>query len=61
MPSKCIERLPQVTHRTQLSRASVYRLMRLGKFPKAVKLSERAIGWYSSDIDAWIESRQSAA
>ena len=60
-PSPRIIRLPEVVDRIGMSRGSVYRLMTLGRFPKSVKLSERAVGWRESDLDAWLESRQHAA
>lgn len=50
-------RLPEVASRTGLSRASVYRLMQLGRFPRSVELSERAVGWRESDLNDWLESR----
>jgi len=55
-----INRLPDVKARTGLSRASIYKMMNEGKFPASLKLGERAVGWRSSDIDAWIASRVSA-
>lgn len=56
-----IVRLPETCIITGISRGSIYRLMALGKFPKQVKLSERAVGWRESDLTAWLESRQEAA
>lgn len=53
-----ILRLPEVTRRTGLSRASVYALIARGKFPAQVKLSERAAGWFESEVVEWLESRQ---
>jgi prophage regulatory protein len=44
-----------------LSRTRRYELERLGRFPKRVKLSERATGWRLSDINSWVESRASSA
>lgn len=55
-----IERLPAVKARTGLSRSTIYKLLADGKFPTHIKLGERAVGWRSSDIDAWIASRESA-
>ncbi|WP_211470839.1 helix-turn-helix transcriptional regulator [Collimonas humicola] len=52
-----IERLPVVMARTGKSRASIYVAMKEGKFPASVSVGARAIGWLSSDIDAWIENR----
>ena len=42
---------------TGLSRASIYRLMRRGRFPLPVRVSARAVRWKASDITIWIESR----
>ena len=56
-----IVRLPEVVDRVGMSRGSVYRLMTIGRFPKSVKLSERAVGWRESDLNDWLESRQHAA
>ena len=52
-----IERLPKVRARTGLSRSFVYKMMGEGRFPSSIKLGDRAVGWRSSDIDAWIASR----
>ena len=51
-----IERIDEVCSRTGLPKSSIYRLMSQGQFPQSVKLSERASGWRSNDIDAWIDS-----
>jgi prophage regulatory protein len=47
----------EVHRRTSLSDAQIYRLEAEGKFPKRVKLSQRAVGWIESEVDAWIEAR----
>ena len=41
-----------------LSKATINRMHRIGKFPAKRHLSERRIGWYESDIEAWKASRQ---
>lgn len=51
-----LERMNEVTKRTGLARATIYRRMGEGTFPQPVKLGARAIAWRSSDVDAWIES-----
>lgn len=56
-----IERVPDVKTRTGLSRATVYRLMDEGQFPKPIKLGARAVGWLSTDIDKWIAARAEAS
>jgi prophage regulatory protein len=49
-----------VRDRTGLSRTTRWRLIRDGKFPKPVKLTEHAIGWRESVIEAWLASREAA-
>ena len=59
-PSRIV-RLPEAVNITGLGRGSIYRLMKLGTFPKQIRLSERAVGWREADLTAWLESRQEAA
>lgn len=54
-----ILRLPQVTAKTGLSRATIYLKMKSGDFPQSLSLGERAIGWRESEIDDWIEALSS--
>jgi prophage regulatory protein len=58
-----ILRLPTVIQQTGKSRTSIYAEIKLGLFPKPVKLGARSVGWLSAEIDEWIqkcvaESRQ---
>lgn len=53
-----ILRIQEVSHLVGLSRASLYRLMRLGLFPKSIKLGLSAVGWDSADLEKWISSRK---
>jgi prophage regulatory protein len=41
---------------TTLSRASIYRFMAAGTFPKPVHLSSNRRAWRLSDVQAWNES-----
>ncbi|MBB4837755.1 putative DNA-binding transcriptional regulator AlpA [Sphingomonas kyeonggiensis] len=52
-----ILRLPAVRHRTGLSRATIYRKMSAGDFPRARQLSTQCVGWLESEIDSWISER----
>jgi prophage regulatory protein len=54
-----IQRLPEVINNVQLSRSSIYLKVKNGTFPAPVKISDRAIGWHSNEINAWIASRTS--
>ena len=55
-----IIRFPEVLGATQLSRATIYRLLGSGEFPRPIKLSERAIGWRRDEVETWIETRKRA-
>jgi prophage regulatory protein len=50
-------RLPQVLAIVGLSRDSVYRLAREGRFPRPLKLAEKASAWRESEVQAWMASR----
>ena len=50
----------QVEEMTGLSRSSIYRLMRIQKFPFAIKVGPSAVRWKESDITSWLESRSLA-
>ncbi|MGH8301765.1 MAG: AlpA family transcriptional regulator [Steroidobacteraceae bacterium] len=52
-----ILRRAEVEQRTGFKRAHLYNLMREGKFPKALRLGVRAVGWASTEVDAWIVER----
>lgn len=54
-------RLPEVSSRTGLPRASVYEAMDAGTFPKSIRLGEITVAWLESEIDAWIEQRIAAS
>ena len=58
MPKK-IYRLREVLGVTGLSRTVLYRLIKLGRFPASLRLSERAVGWDSDAVERWVESRPS--
>ena len=56
-----ILRLPKVQEVTGCTKSFIYRHMRLGNLPGRVRLaddSSRAVGWYQSDIDEWMNSRE---
>ncbi len=57
--SRRVLRLPQVIQKSGLGRDTIYRGGREGWFPKAVKLTERASGWFEDEIDQFLEERAS--
>lgn len=53
-----IMRFPEVVAQTGLSRATLYRLVNEGKFPRQVQLTSRSVGWYAKDIEKWLQERE---
>ena len=54
-----ILRMKEVASRVNLCKAMIYRLQAQGDFPKSVKLSQRATGWYEHEVEAWLAARTS--
>ena len=50
-------RLPDVQARTGLSRSTIYVRLGEGRFPRAVSLGSRAVGWIEAEVDEWIRER----
>ncbi|MHA7212232.1 AlpA family phage regulatory protein [Burkholderia pseudomallei] len=53
----CILRRHDVERRTGFRRSHIYNLMKQDKFPKAIPIGARAVGWDSREIEQWIEER----
>lgn len=53
-----ILRRDEVEAKTGFKRAHIYKLMRDGKFPRALRLGIRAVGWDSVEIDQWVAERR---
>jgi prophage regulatory protein len=51
-----IERLPQVITRVGMGRSWIYARIAEGGFPAPVRLGKGAVGWFSDDIDAWLNA-----
>jgi prophage regulatory protein len=54
---KKILRLPEVKQRTGLSRSTIYLHMSQNKFPAAISLGDRAVGWIEAEINEWLDQR----
>lgn len=50
-------RRKEVQDKTGLSPSSIYAMMKQGKFPLCLNLSERRVAWIESDVDNWISER----
>ncbi len=62
-----ILRIKQVIELTGLSRSTIYSLLDSkskrhdASFPKSIKLTENSVGWVSTEIYEWIESKVAAS
>ena len=57
-----ILRCQEILERIGVSKATLYRMVKRGDFPKQCRLgSGRAVGWHSQDVDAWFAQHRSAA
>ncbi len=55
-----IVRLPAVKEVSGLCRSSIYEGVAAGSFPAPVKIGLRAVGWRTSDLTDWLETRVSS-
>lgn len=53
-------RLSDVKTAIGLERSTIYALIGVGLFPPQIKLGIRSVGWFESDIQAWIQYRSSS-
>lgn len=56
-----IIRRPEVQAMTGLGRTRIDELERAGEFPARIRISTRACGWRSDELENWIKSRPRAA
>ena len=52
-----ILRLPEVIIKTALCRSTIYALIKKGKFPKQIKLTQSLSVWIESEINQWLDDR----
>jgi len=56
-PSVVILPTNEVLNITGLSRTTLWRLERTGKFPQRLRLSMNRVGWRKEEVDEWIATR----
>lgn len=54
-------RMPMIVFRIGLCRSTIYKLIAEQKFPRPVRVGDRAVAWRRADIDRWIEERPPAS
>lgn len=52
-----ILRAPDVAAMLNISVESLYRWMRIGRFPRGSKYGERLVGWNRATVEAWIAEK----
>lgn len=55
-PPERILRLTSVLERTGLSRATLYRKVQAGTFPRQVRIAARCMGWRESAVNEWLRN-----
>ena len=62
-PAQIDQLLPRRTVEKQagISRATIYRMMKAGKFPHPVSIGTGAVRWKQSDVTAWQQSLTTTA
>ncbi|MCY3637686.1 MAG: AlpA family transcriptional regulator [Chloroflexi bacterium] len=50
-------RLEEALSYTGLSRSELYRKIRVGEFPRPVRVGKRAVRWRESEVEEWIAER----
>lgn len=54
-------RISDVVATVGLSRATIYRMIASGDFPKQVRLTAQCSGWWQASVDEWTRARLLAA
>ena len=57
MNNNKIIKLKQVMEMTTFCRTTIYRLIKIGEFPKQIKLAERSSGWLESEVLDYLEAK----
>ena len=55
LPRKAVEKLAGI------SRATIYRMIKAGKFPRPLSIGTGAVRWRQSDVTAWQQSLSTTA
>jgi prophage regulatory protein len=50
-------RLPQVCAAVGFGRSFIYQLQAENRFPKAIKIGARAVGWLEIEVQEWLAER----
>ena len=56
MASQQLLRINDVISRTNLSRSTIYNMMKAGTFPRSRRVGKQSVVWIESEVNGWIES-----
>jgi prophage regulatory protein len=54
-------RLPQLKAKLNISGSHIWGMVKAGKFPKPIKLSENCTAWDAASVEAWAQSKIEAS
>lgn len=60
MPEIILLTRQQVEKIVGIRRSTIYKLMRLGRFPEPIKISPGCVRWRKAELEDWINSRPKA-
>lgn len=60
VPRQLLMRLTELCAQLAVSRGTIYRWLNEGKFPRPVRIGERAVRWRAEDVEAWCSSLDQA-
>lgn len=55
-PRQLLMKLTELCDQLAVSRGSIYRWLNEGKFPRPIRIGERAVRWRAEDVEAWCSS-----
>jgi len=50
--------LPEVATLTTLSKPTIYKYVREGRFPKQVRLGPNRVVWRRAEVEGWLDTRE---
>lgn len=54
-------RWPEIQKLTGLSRSTIWRLEKVGRFPRRFKIASKAVGWTAGDVRRWVDEMQATS
>ena len=49
-------RLTELAKLISLSKSTIWRLVRAGRFPRAKRIAPHSVAWLESDVEAWMQA-----